>query len=769
MCGEGVCLSAQACEARGVVCELSCCDAPDSCIEGACCAERDTCGDQCCGAGERCLPGFDCCPVMRDCGAICCGVAELCDGGVCRPDCGGVPGCGPSGACCEPGAACFAGECVTLGAVCGRDACLGRGQGSCPSGQLCDPALSRCVPRLEDATCIYVPPARLFDPVPRLSWGARLPRTCAADSQCQRAERCVSGSCSLTWTHVQPTSSPEHFQVTSIPIVADLDGDCIPEIIFNSYRQSTYTRNGVLRAIHGTDGSEVFSVTDAEYQTNGTSNPAVGDLDGDGHLEIVTDSETDGVLLLFDATGAPIWKSDRLAEPTRSGSPAIANFDADGHAEIAYGSAILDSSGAVRFEGEKGWIDDQGPISCAADLDGDGRPELISGNTAYGFTGRISDGSFAGRELWTLTSSAGYCGIGDLDGDHKPEVVFVGQRELRVTDAAGVLIATHEVPGRGHGGAPNLADFDGDGWPEIGVAGSRSYAVFKLNGKTLEVLWTAVTEDNSSQRTGSSVFDFDGDGLVEVVYNDEEYLRIYPGVEPDCLLTPPGPACDGLMTASEVLFQDLNSSRTRTEYPVIADVDGDFKAEIIFSTSNEADFLDPLLASDAGIEVWKDRLDNWVPTRSIWNQNTYHVTNVNDDGSIPITEPDSWTHGANGYRINTQGTREFCAPDLRISEAFADATACPDLRLIGWVTNRGCLGVGAGVALSAYVGSTLIASARTANPLPPGASERVVLTAPGPVGTPISFFVDSEGDVSRVSECSETNNRFDVPSPCPSP
>ena len=102
------------------------------------------------------------------------------------------------------------------------------------------------------------------------------------------------------------------------------------------------------------------------------------------------------------------------------------------------------------------------------------------------------------------------------------------------------------------------------------------------------------------------------------------YIRIYPGVEPDCQKMPKGPACDGNMTDAEVLFRDRNSSRTRTEYPVIADVDGDFKAEIVFSTNNDSGFK-----LDAGIEVWGEIRDNWVSTRPVWNQHSYHITNVN--------------------------------------------------------------------------------------------------------------------------------------------
>ena len=56
-------------------------------------------------------------------------------------------------------------------------------------------------------------------------------------------------------------------------------------------------------------------------------------------------------------------------------------------------------------------------------------------------------------------------------------------------------------------------------------AASR-YIVIETNGT---IKWQAVIQDNSSNVTGSSVFDFEGDGSAEVVYADELKLRVYRG------------------------------------------------------------------------------------------------------------------------------------------------------------------------------------------------------------------------------------------------
>ena len=250
-----------------------------------------------------------------------------------------------------------------------------------------------------------------------------------------------------------------------------------------------------------------------------------------------------------------------------------------------------------------------------------------------------------------------------------------------------------------------------------------------------------------------------------MVYNDEVYIRIYPGVEPDCQKNPKGPACDGNMTDAEVLFRDRNSSRTRTEYPVIADVNGDFKADIVFSTNNDSMAS---LVTDAGIEVFKDSLDNWVSTRPVWNQHTYHITNVGVLGEIPVVESDSWKFPMNApynsYRRNAQGEGEsvFCAPDLQAKDLDVVYETCPELDMSVTVANLGCLGVGPGVKVSFYE-QTLgyLGTVATVGPLPAGGSEQVkLLFKTDQKPSEIWAIVDDDDKMmGALNECKEDNNK----------
>jgi hypothetical protein len=175
--------------------------------------------------------------------------------------------------------------------------------------------------------------------------------------------------------------------------------------------------------------------------------------------------------------------------------------------------------------------------------------------------------------------------------------------------------------------------------------------------------WKRASEDDSSKSTSSSVFDFNGDGAAEVVYNDECVLRIYEG------------------RTGELLTWHESLSRTVVENPVVADVDNDGNAEIITIMNTEtmqcgSDNIDGVPGAeidrdnaDTGIRVWGDPADTWVSARRIWNQQSYHVTNVTEAGGIPLRQPESWLE-YNGRYYNTyrsQPRSEGVAPDLTVS------------------------------------------------------------------------------------------------------
>ena len=73
------------------------------------------------------------------------------------------------------------------------------------------------------------------------------------------------------------------------------------------------------------------------------------------------------------------------------------------------------------------------------------------------------------------------------------------------------------------------------------------------------------------------------------------------------------------------------------EFPVVADIDNDGSAEFLVVSSSYGG-----VESEWSIRAIRDVEDRWVSARRIWNQHTYHVTNVREDGRIPQYEPPNW-------------------------------------------------------------------------------------------------------------------------------
>jgi hypothetical protein len=430
----------------------------------------------------------------------------------------------------------------------------------------------------------------------------------------------------VEWAWTSSLIQPTALNVMMTPSVIDLDGDGTPDVVFGSTSSTGggYVEVGVLRALNGATGNELFTVTDPAYQINTTSSVATGDIDGDGRPEIVACDSSGARLIVFEHDGTFKWRSPNL-EAVNWGAPAIADLDQDGTPEIIVGRQALSAAGAILWTGTggRGSQGGIGPLSLVADVDLDGQPEVVAGNTVYAASGAV--------EYVNGALPDGYNAVANFDGDPEAEIVLVSGGTVRLLEHDVTLKwGPMPIPGGGSGGPPTVADFDADGQPEIGVAGASRYVVFETDGTPR---WSAVTQDVSSNVTGSSVFDFDGDGAAEVVYSDELALWVYKG------------------TDGTVLYETPLSSCTWYEYPLVADVDADNHAEIVAVANNNCGY-----GPQRGVYVFGDPAGGWVPTRRVWNEHTYHITNVAADGSIPAVELNNWDQpGLNNFRLNEFG------------------------------------------------------------------------------------------------------------------
>jgi hypothetical protein len=511
--------------------------------------------------------------------------------------------------------------------------------------------------------------------------------------------------------------------------------------------------------------------------------------------------------------------------------PGIWDIDDDGKPDVVLDSNVFDQNGCLQnAPGTYQTYLDHGVISTIADVDLDGQPDLVRANGVFGWDKVGKTWQQKSYFVQSAAHKPGHVAVADLgrystipgkpSSDPLPEIIVVSAETTTFNSSSSGTVRVQTLTGDvvfgpvplfkftqafgGHGGPPTAADFDGDGQVEFAAAANEFYTVYdpdcvnvavdagapdggtaaRPGGKCTRpgymaaysggsvplsgILWARPSQDFSSSETGSSLFDFNGDGKSEAVYRDECYLRVYEG--------PTG----------NVLFSAPASSGTGQELPVICDVDGDFATEIIVSraTNNPAcpatdplapatDAGAPVFASRGGFVILRDPLDRWSASRPIWNQHAYSITNVTDDGRIPKASSvlRNWQQaGMNNFRQNTQGQLgKLALADLTAQiENLAGFCAgqSGNVPLNTRVCNRGTNPVQDGVTISFYsvtpdagafdaAAATPICSATTSVLLAPGDCTTVSCT--GFVGANQDIFVVTD-PAGKVADCHPGNN-----------
>lgn len=428
-------------------------------------------------------------------------------------------------------------------------------------------------------------------------------------------------------------------------LVADMDGDGIPEIF-------SYNASNQLYLINGEDGSTqtTMSLTHTQF----SQGAGIADVDRDGFAEIFMLEAGVGNRRLhrFDHNGNLVYSGDQFGQggvvawdQQHTVSPSFADFNEDGFPEIYMGNNIFDpATGKALVKGAYGaakgthmnWWQQYSvaydilPDDFCGDCDG---MELICGNTVYS----VNNTTFALNSVSTHPRGDGYTALADLNQDGEMDIIVATGNNngsyiyvwdprtglIVPTDSKGNPLPAFLYLGGDYGGAeenlfsiPTVADFDGDGINEIGIITPFLLTILEPD---LSIGAQLVTTDESGATTMTS-FDFEGDGEMEIVYRDQTNLRV---LKYDTLT-------GTIVTKSSTPC----GSGTRTEGPVVADVDADGEAEICISCRGSGGGGDYLGVFES------DSTRSWMPARKVWNQHNYVPIWVNDDLTIPATFQD---------------------------------------------------------------------------------------------------------------------------------
>ncbi len=499
-----------------------------------------------------------------------------------------------------------------------------------------------------------------------------------------------------------------------------------------------------------------------------------GDYSGAG---IIRALRGDGSDTLWSQTD-PAWR----VQP--DSALAAADIDGDGFPEIiAVNSAHRLM--ALDHEGNGIWLSNASVPSGAerggafiTDLEGDGVLEILYGAQVYDVAGNLlatgahGNGSNASRPQFPTSFAA------DVDGNGVQEIV-VGNA---LYDGAGNTLWFNGEPD----GFPAVGNFDADPQAEIAVVFSNQVRIQDTDGT---VIAGPVTLPGSGSGGPPTVADFDGDGAPEIGVAN---LAFYAVLDTDLTLLWSNPTTDASSSitgssafdfdadgASEVVYSDEHDVWVwdGSTGDLIHRGDGHASgthleypvvAQVIDDGPPQIVVGSNNLGSAGwnGITLLSDSGRAWVNTRSVWNQHAFMPTHINDDLTVPAAPQMPWLVGQ-GFRQNEVTTVPgVAAPDLQVELDFVCDLDCPN-SLSVWVRvlNEGTTATSFDLTLARVSDGGILQTLPVigAGEASFGESLEFVLD-PALVDGDLVFTIDS---ADSVLECREGNNQLVVSPSCP--
>jgi trimeric autotransporter adhesin len=353
--------------------------------------------------------------------------------------------------------------------------------------------------------------------------------------------------------------------------------------------------------------------------TSGT-NPlsiAIGDIDGDGKPDMIATNIGSNTISVYRNTatsgsvnaGSFAAKVD-FATGNQPYSVAVGDLNGDGKLDLVVGNyasntvsvfkntAIAGTISASSFAAKVDFATGTNPISVTiGDLDKDGKPELVTANFYSGTvsvlrnliaSGSISGASFAAKVDFAAGTHPYCVALGDIDGDGKREMVVANQGSASVSVfrntatpgsvtsasfAAKVNFATGTNPY-----SVAIGDIDGDGKMDLAIANYTSNTVSVLRNTSVSGAITAASFASKIDFTtgtspyGVSMGDIDGDGKVDlaVVNSGSATVSVFRNTATSGAIT-------GGSLATKVDMITGSSPRSLA----IGDMDGDTRPDIV--------------------------------------------------------------------------------------------------------------------------------------------------------------------------------------------
>ena len=566
---------------------------------------------------------------------------------------------------------------------------------------------------------------------------------------------------------------------TGAPIsvaVGDMDGDGDIDIV--SANQSTNNVTIYYQSSPGVFPNGQIVALGGPGITDGACSVAVGDIDGDGKLDIACADRTGNNLTVFLQSSNGGFASTPTFTLAASGAPIqpthveLADVNDDGALDLVSSNGGNDLSifvyqpDAAQFASEPIVIGQGGSLSSPSwvttgDFDGDGRIDLAATNAGANNVAvfqQLGGSSYAspaadlvlGNALSTTNPNA--IAIADIDGDGDLDIVSANQggNDLAVfeqispaifgTDPAMTLGSSADTSGPR---AVAVADLDGDGRLDIVSANSTggTLAIFYQQASGGFPAAADVLLGGGSLGTPASVAigDFNGDGRPDIVCANNTGNNLSVFLQS---------ATGGFAGVAPQTIGD--SGNTKAPVHVLAvdiDCDGDLDILCANSAGNDiALFLNP------GNGVFPGN-----PSRSLGGSSTTQtpkylaVGDLDGDGDLDIAVACS---GNNTIAVFFQGTPGSfpSSPSLSLTHA---SMVSPETVAVADIDHDGDLDIVSGNSSSRNVTIFRQGTPGTFGPTP------VVVGGAGWTNSPRTLFLvdlDGDGDIDIVTAESTLDN-----------